>query len=212
VLEGLREVDERERETLFRLAKAIELRDFGTGAHLMRMSRLTGLIAEGLGLPEDEVRMLELAAPLHDIGKIGIPDAILLKRGQLTADELSVMRTHPQIGFEILRDSHSKFIQLGASIALHHHERWDGCGYPDSLAGNQIPIAARIVALADVFDALISERPYKPAWTHDEAVAYVLSQSGKHFDPGCVEALLRDIAQVQLIAQTQLAPPPHLFV
>jgi two-component system response regulator RpfG len=178
----------------------------------MRMSRLTGLIAEGLGLPEDEVRMLELAAPLHDIGKIGIPDAILLKRGQLTADELSVMRTHPQIGFEILRDSHSKFIQLGASIALHHHERWDGCGYPDSLAGNQIPIAARIVALADVFDALISERPYKPAWTHDEAVAYVLSQSGKHFDPGCVEALLRDIAQVQLIAQTQLAPPPHLFV
>jgi len=212
VLEGLREVDERERETLFRLAKAIELRDFGTGAHLMRMSRLTGLIAEGLGLPEDEVRMLELAAPLHDIGKIGIPDAILLKRGQLTADELSVMRTHPQIGFEILRDSHSRFIQLGASIALHHHERWDGCGYPDSLAGNQIPIAARIVALADVFDALISERPYKPAWTHDEAVAYVLSQSGKHFDPACVEALLRDIAQVQLIAQTQLAPPPHLFV
>jgi two-component system response regulator RpfG len=212
VLEGLREVDERERETLYRLAKAIELRDFGTGAHLMRMSRFTGLIAEGLGLPEDDVRMLELAAPLHDIGKIGIPDAILLKRAHLTDDELTVMRTHPQLGFEILRDSHSRFIQLGASIALRHHERWDGGGYPDGMSGHEIPIAARIVALADVFDALISERPYKPAWTHDEAVAYVRGQSGRHFDAACVEALFRDMAQVQLIELTQLSPPPHLFV
>ena len=210
VLEGLREVEERERETLFRLAKAIEYRDFGTGAHLMRMSRLTGLIAEGLGLPEDEVRILELAAPLHDIGKIGIPDAILLKRGRLTPEETSVMRTHPQIGFEILRNSQSRFVQLGSTIALRHHERWDGGGYPDGMHGMEIPISARIVALADVFDALISERPYKPAWTHDDAVAYVREQSGKHFDPACVHALFRDMAQVQLIEQTQLTPPPNL--
>ena len=210
VLEGLREVEERERETLFRLAKAIEFRDFGTGAHLMRMSRFTGLIAEGLGLPEDEVRILELAAPLHDIGKIGIPDNILLKRGKLTDLEMAVMRTHPQIGFEILRDSQSRFVQLGSTIALRHHERWDGGGYPDGLRGHEIPIGARIVALADVFDALISERPYKPAWSHDDAVAYVRDQAGRHFDPDCVQALFRDMAQVQLIEQTQLTVPPNL--
>jgi two-component system response regulator RpfG len=210
VFEGMREVEERERETLFRLAKAIEFRDFGTGAHLMRMSRFTGLIAEGLGMPEDDARMLELAAPLHDIGKIGIPDAILLKRGQLTPEEYAVMRTHPQIGHEILRDSHSRFIQLGAQIALRHHERWDGQGYPDRLGGEDIPIAARIVALADVFDALISERPYKPAWSHEAAVEYVMGQSGKHFDPQCVKALFRDMAQVVLIEQTKLVTPPNL--
>jgi two-component system, response regulator RpfG len=210
VLEGLREVEERERETLYRLAKAIEFRDYGTGAHLMRMSRFAGLIAEGLDLPEDEVRMLELAAPLHDIGKIGIPDNILLKRGRLTDLEMAVMRTHPQIGFEILRDSQSRFVQLGATIALRHHERWDGGGYPDGLQGEEIPLSARVVALADVFDALISERPYKPAWSHEDAVAYVREQAGQHFDPACVAALFRDMAQVQLIEQTQLTPPPNL--
>ena len=210
VLEGLREVDERERETLFRLCKAIEFRDYGTGAHLMRMSRFAGLIAEGLALPEDEVRMLELAAPLHDIGKIGIPDNILLKRGRLDEGETQIMRTHPQIGYEILRDSQSRFVQLGSTIALRHHERWDGGGYPGGLRSEEIPISARIVALADVFDALISERPYKPAWSHDEAVAYVREQAGRHFDPACVQALFRDMSQVQLIEQTQLTAPPNL--
>jgi len=175
VLAGLREVDERERETLFRLARAIEFRDFGTGAHLMRMSRFTGLIAEGLGLPEDEVRMLELAAPLHDIGKIGIPDSILLKRGKLDEQEYAVMRKHPQIGYEILRNSPSRFVQMGAEVALHHHERWDGAGYPERLAGEDIPLPARIVALADVFDALISERSYKPASSNRIALAYASS-------------------------------------
>ena len=210
VLEGLREVDERERETLFRLAKAIEFRDFGTGAHLMRMSRFTGLIAEGLGLPEDEVRILELAAPLHDIGKIGIPDAILLKPGKLTDEEFAVMRKHPQLGFEILRGSHSRFVQLGSTIALRHHERWNGSGYPDGMSGEDIPIAARVVALADVFDALISERPYKPAWKHEDAVAYVMANSATLFDPACVEALFRDMSQVRLIEQTRMSVPPHL--
>ena len=210
VLEGLREVEERERETLYRLARAIEFRDFGTGVHLVRMARFAGLIAEGLGMADDDVRMLELAAPLHDIGKIGIPDAILLKRGRLTDEEFTVMRRHPQIGYEILRDSHSRFVQLGAVIALRHHERWDGSGYPDAMRGDAIPIAARIVALADVFDALLAERPYKPSWTHDEAVAFVRENSGKLFDPACVDALFADMAQVLLIQQTQLTTPPNL--
>ncbi len=209
VLEGLREVEEREREMLYRLARAIEFRDYGTGLHLVRMARFAGLIAEGLYLSDEEVRMLELAAPLHDIGKIGVPDAILLKHGRLTEEEFAVMRKHPQIGFEILRDSQSRFVQLGAVVAQRHHERWDGSGYPEGLRGEEIPVAARIVALADVFDALISERPYKPAWSHDDAVAYVRDNSGTLFDPACVEALFRDMAQVLLIEQTQMTPPPH---
>jgi two-component system response regulator RpfG len=204
VFEGLREVEERERETLYRLARAIEFRDFGTGLHLLRMARFAGLIAEGLKLPDEEVRMIELAAPLHDIGKIGIPDAILLKRGKLTPDEFDIMRRHPQIGYEILRDSSSRFIQLGATIALNHHERWDGGGYPNALQAEQIPLAARIVALADVFDALISERPYKKAWTHDEAVAYARDYSGTFFDPDCVTALLRDLSAVVEIERMRL--------
>ena len=151
--------------------------------------------------------MVEVAAPLHDLGKIGIPDAILLKRGRLTEEEFAIMRTHPQIGYEILRDSPSRFIQLGASIALHHHERWDVGGYPHGLKGEDIPRAARIVALADVFDALLSERPYKSAWSHDEAVAYVRAHSGSFFDPACVAALLRDMSAVIEIEQTRMTEP-----
>lgn len=206
VLESLREIEEREREMLYRLARAIEFRDFGTGVHLVRMARFAGLIAEGLYMPDDEVRMLELAAPLHDIGKIGVPDAILLKRGRLSDEETAVMRKHPQIGYEILRDSQSRFVQLGATVALRHHERWDGSGYPDGLRGTEIPLVARIVAVADVFDALISERTYKPAWSHDDAVAYVRENSGTLFDPACVEALFKDVLQMRLIEQT-LTPP-----
>jgi two-component system response regulator RpfG len=201
VLEGLREVEDREREMLYRLARAIEFRDFGTGAHLVRMARFAGLIAEGLYLPDEEVRMLELAAPLHDIGKIGVPDAILLKRGRLTDEETAVMRKHPQIGYEILRDSQSRFVQLGATIALRHHERWDGSGYPDGLRGTDIPLAARIVAVADVFDALISERPYKPAWPSEQAASYMREHSGTLFDPACVESLLRNPVSVEHICR-----------
>lgn len=208
VIEGLREVEEREREMLYRLARAIEFRDFGTGAHLLRMARFAGLIAEGLYMPDDEVRMLELAAPLHDIGKIGVPDAILLKRGHLNAEETAEMRKHPQIGYEILRDSQSRFVQLGATVALRHHERWDGSGYPDGMRGMEIPLVARIVAVADVFDALISERPYKPAWSHEDAVAYVRENSGTLFDPACVDALFRDMRRMRLIEQT-LMPQPN---
>lgn len=207
VIEGVQDVEQREREMLFRLAKAIEYRDFGTGAHLLRVARYSELIAEELGMPDEEVRIHTLAAPLHDIGKIGVPDSILLKRGSLTDEEMAVMRKHPLIGYEILRDSQSRFIQIGAEIALRHHERWDGSGYPDGLRGEQIPLNARIVAIADVFDALTSERPYKHAWSNEEAFAYLEEHAGTFFDRACVKVLLANTARVADIQQARLEPP-----
>lgn len=191
LLASMNEVEERERETLSRLARAIEYRDAGTSAYLERMSHVAGLIAEQLGLPSEEARAIEMAAPLHDIGKIAIPDAILLKAGKLEEAEMAVMRRHPRIGYELLSGSNSRFIQLGATIALRHHERFDGSGYPDGLVGETIPLEARIVAVADVFDALISPRPYKEAWTMDATLAYLYAQRGRLFCPRCVDALLR---------------------
>jgi two-component system response regulator RpfG len=206
VLEGLHEVEQRERETLYRLAKAIEYRDVGTGTHLLRMSHYAEVIAEGMGLSEEEVRTLVSAAPLHDIGKIGIPDVVLLKRGGLTDEEFAVMRRHPLIGYEILRDSQSRFVQMGAVIALRHHERWDGTGYPDGLKGSEIPLPARIVAVADVFDALTSERPYKPAWSLEEALDYMQSHRGTLFDPACIDVLLASQARIVEILHAKLVP------
>nr|WP_255698946.1 two-component system response regulator [Luteimonas sp. Y-2-2-4F] len=191
LLSSMHEVEERERETLTRLARAIAYRDAGTSANLERVAHLSGLVAEELGLFEDEVRMIELAAPLHDIGKIAIPDALLMKPGPLSPEETALMRQHPQIGYDLLSGSQNRFIQLSAKIALRHQERWDGSGYPDGLSGESIPLEARIVAVADVFDALISERPYKRAWTLDESLDYLRENRGVLFDPRCVDALLR---------------------
>ncbi|GAA0703956.1 two-component system response regulator [Dokdonella soli] len=207
VLEGLHEVEQRERETLYRLAKAIEYRDLGTGIHLLRMSHYAEVLAEAMGMADEDVRTLTSAAPLHDIGKIGVPDAILLKRGSLTEEEFSAMRRHPLIGYEILRDSPSRFVQMGALIALRHHERWDGSGYPDGLKGEEIPLPARIVAVADVFDALTSERPYKHAWSPEEAFDYLKANSGTLFDPSCVDALLANQTRILEILHARLAPP-----
>ena len=207
VLAGLQEVERRERETLYRLAKAIEYRDLGTGVHLLRMSHYAEILAEGLGMGEEDVHTLTAAAPLHDLGKIGIPDAVLLKRGRLTEEEFAVMRRHPLIGYEILRDSQSRFVQMGALIALRHHERWDGSGYPDGLGGEEIPLPARIVAVADVFDALTSERPYKHAWSPDEAFDYVKAHRGTLFDPSCVDVLLANQARILNILHAKLGPP-----
>jgi two-component system response regulator RpfG len=190
LLASMHEVEERERETLSRLARAIEYRDRGTSAFLERMSRVAALVAEQLGMGEEDVRSIELSAPLHDMGKIAIPDAVLMKPGPLDQDEQAIMRRHPKIGYELLIGSQNRMIQAGALIALRHHERYDGSGYPDGLRGEQIPIEARIVAVADVFDALISARPYKPAWTCDAALAYLYLQRGRLFDPACVDALL----------------------
>jgi two-component system response regulator RpfG len=188
VQEATRDVREREKETLYRLARAGEFRDSETGNHIIRMARYSRLIAAAIGLRADEAETIELAAPLHDIGKIGIPDHILLKAGRLTAQEAAEMRKHPQIGYEIIKDSPSSYLRMGALVALGHHEKFDGSGYPHGLVGDHIPLSARIVAVADVFDALTSERPYKQAWEVEQAYDYIRSQRGSHFDPRLVDA------------------------
>lgn len=181
------EVRERERETLLRLAKAGEFRDEETFNHVLRVKRYTKLIALDLGYPEEEAEVVGLAATLHDIGKVGIPDGILLKTGRYTESERMLMQQHTRLGHNILKDSPSKYLQMGAVIALNHHENFGGTGYPSGLAGDDIPMAARIVAVADVFDALTSRRPYKRPWSLEAAFDYLNEQSGEQFDPVCVE-------------------------
>ncbi len=188
VAERTRELDQSRLEVLERLALAAEYRDDDTQEHAWRIGRVCALVALALGLPDREVELLGHAAPLHDIGKIGIPDAILLKPGRLTDEEFEVIKTHPRIGAEILTGSHSPLLRLAERIALTHHERWDGSGYPGGFSGEEIPIAGRIVAVADVFDALTHERPYKQAWPVEKAVAEILGQAGRQFDPGVVDA------------------------
>jgi two-component system response regulator RpfG len=193
------EIHERELETLSRLAKAGEFRDRTTGNHLTRMAKYSALIGTNFGLALETVHVLEFAAPMHDIGKIGIPDSILLKEGPLTPAEDAVMKNHPRIGYDILKGSPSKYLAMGAIIALGHHEKYDGSGYPTGMHGEDIPIVARIVAVADVFDALVSERPYKHAWSVDDGLAYLVSQKGKHFDANCVDAFLANTDKVREI-------------
>jgi two-component system response regulator RpfG len=200
VEDATREVREREKETLLRLARAGEFRDEETGYHLIRMSRYSRLIANALGLGHDETETIELAAPLHDIGKIGIPDQILLKPAKLDETELEVMRRHPVIGHEILKGSASKYVRMGALIALGHHEKYDGSGYPNGLVGDHIPLCARIVTIADVYDALTSVRPYKSAWASERAFEYIAAQSGRHFDPRLADAfsgMKKEVLQIQ---------------
>ncbi len=180
------EIKERERETVIRLSKAAEYRDPETGAHILRMAHYSELIARGLGLPVQECELILEAAPMHDIGKVGITDRILLKPGRLTPEEFEVMKQHAVYGHDILKGSSSRVLQTGASIALGHHEKYDGSGYPGGLKGEAIPIFSRIVAVADVFDALTSERPYKKAWSMEHACDHIKASSGTHFDPRCV--------------------------
>jgi two-component system response regulator RpfG len=208
VEDATREVRDREKETLLRLARAGEFRDEETGFHLIRMARYSRLIATAIGLPADEAETIELAAPLHDIGKIGIPDHILLKPGKLDDAEWQVMRRHPVIGHEILKGSASKYVRMGALIALGHHEKFDGSGYPNGLVEDHIPLCARIVAVADVYDALTSMRPYKPAWAQEQAFEYLVSQRGRHHDPRLVEAFCGEREQVTQI-QTEWRDPPR---
>lgn len=184
------EIVAREKEAILRLSRAAEHRDPETGMHLLRMSNYTRLIAGHLGLPPAEQELLLQAAPMHDIGKVGTPDHILLKPGRLTPEEFGIMQQHAAIGYEILRDSASPLLQCAATLALAHHEKFDGSGYPQGLAGESIPLHGRIVAVADVFDALTSERPYKKAWALDDAVDFLKSNTGSHFDPACVDAFL----------------------
>lgn len=199
LLARMHELDEREREILHRLAKATAFRDATSVASFERLGRYAGLIAEAMGLGEDEVRMIELAAPLHDIGKLGISDAILRKPGKLDAAEFEEVKRHPRLGYELLSDSSSRFVQVGATIALGHQERWDGSGYPAGLAGEDIPLPARIVAVADVLDAMTSDRPWRKALPLAEAFEFVRSQSGVLFDPAVVDALMARRERVQEI-------------
>ena len=183
-----RHLVEREEEVIWRLARAIEYRDGDTGEHVSRVAHISKLIGEGVGLSPERCRNIYLAAPLHDIGKIGIADAILGKPGRLSPEEMAIMRTHVIIGARILENGSSDLIRVAERIAQGHHERWDGTGYPNRISGEDIPIEARIVAIADVFDALCSTRPYKAAWPIEKAYAEIVACSGSHFDPTCVDA------------------------
>jgi len=201
------ELRERERETIMALVKAAGYRDYETGAHISRVGLYADVIAQGLGLPLEQQAVLREAAAMHDIGKVGIRDHILCKPGRLDDAEMAIMRTHPQLGHDLLKDSSSRLLQAGATIALTHHEKFDGSGYPHGLAGEAIPLLGRIVAVADVFDALTSQRPYKKPWPMEDAAQYLREQSGLHFDPACVQALLAAWHQVQAIGE-RLADAP----
>jgi putative two-component system response regulator len=195
VLERTRELDGARIEILERLSRAGEFRDDDTGQHTQRVGRVSALLAQVLGLPEELVELVRLAAPLHDVGKIGIADAILLKPGGLAPEEFRAMTRHTVIGGEILSGSQSPLLKLAEMIALSHHECWDGSGYPFGRRGEDIPVAGRIVSVADVFDALTHRRPYKEAWPVGEAAAEIERLDRSKFDPRVVEAflhLLRD--------------------
>ncbi len=174
--------------TLRRLSRAVEYHDGATGAHLERVGAYTADIATALGLPETQVQLLRLAAPLHDIGKIAVGDRILRKTGKLTDEERQLMETHAEVGRDLLGGSGSELLELAATIAWTHHERWDGSGYPRRLKGEEIPLEGRIVAVADVFDALSSDRPYRPRLSMDEARAWILEGSDSAFDPSVADA------------------------
>ena len=196
---------EREEEMIFRLSLAVEYRDSDTGGHTLRVARYSEILATQLALPAASCRSIYLAAPLHDVGKVAIPDAILLKPGRLDAEEFAVIEGHAAIGERILSGSRSELIQLAAEIAGAHHERWDGRGYPNKLKGPMIPLAARIVAIADVFDALTTDRPYKTAMSAKDAFAYIAGERGKHFDPTCVDAFLAARREILAVARESTA-------
>lgn len=190
VAERTRELNESQLETLHRLAAAAEMRDDDTGRHTQRVGEMAARLAERLGHTREQVQIIRQTAPLHDVGKIGIPDSVLLKPGRLTAEELSVIQTHTTIGARILAGARSPLVAMAATIARSHHERWDGTGYPDRLVATEIPMEARIVAVVDVFDALSHDRPYRKAWDAARVRTLLEEGRGTHFDPEVVEVFL----------------------
>ena len=172
-----------------RLGRAAEYRDNEPGLHIIRMSQIAAVLGRAYGMAEEQADLLLVASPMHDIGKLGIPDRVMLKPGKLDKEEWEIMQTHAQIGADILAGGDSNLMVMAHEIALTHHEKWDGSGYPNGLMGENIPLVGRISAIADVFDALTSERPYKKAWPIDEAMDFIRSESGKHFEPRLVELL-----------------------
>ncbi|MFA5824515.1 MAG: bacteriohemerythrin [Gallionellaceae bacterium] len=207
------ELEEARADAIRNLGVASEYRDNETGWHIMRMTNYAQAIAKALGLPADQRELLYIAAPMHDVGKIGIADAVLLKPGKLTTDEFEVMKTHTNIGVSILTGNDS-LIAAARDIAGSHHERWDGTGYPQGLAGERIPILARICSVADVFDALTSSRPYKKAWTVEEADAWIISESGTYFDPAIVKAFkaaMPEILRVRELYRDDIIDPKQVL-
>jgi PAS domain S-box-containing protein/putative nucleotidyltransferase with HDIG domain len=206
ILERTHELDEARAETLQLLAAAVEYRDDSTFEHTERVGLIASEVAARLGMRSEQVKRLREAAPLHDIGKIAIPDAILLKPGRLNAHQQRVMRTHAALGARLLSRSSSPVLQMAAVIAATHHEWWNGSGYPKGLAGERIPLVGRVVAVADVFDALTHERPYMPAWSVKQAIARIQRSAGTQFDPRVVEAFLAVYEEAQLTSVE--APEP----
>ncbi len=200
VQERTREIEETRLEVVRCLGRASEYKDNETGMHVVRMSKMSQLLGLAAGMGDEEANLLLHASPMHDVGKIGIPDSILLKPGKLDPDEWDVMKKHTIMGTEILGDHPSPLMQMARTVAITHHEKWDGSGYPIGLSGETIPLVGRVTALADVFDALTSERPYKKAWTVEDALALIHEQSGKHFDPRLVElfdGLIDDVCKIR---------------
>ena len=183
-------------DTIHRLVRAAEYKDEETGAHIVRMGRYSALIAQKLGFTAREVQTILYAAPMHDVGKIGIPDNILMKPGKLTEEEVRIMRTHSTIGANILAYSKAEVLKVAEQIAISHHEKWDGTGYPLGLAGEDIPLVGRIVGIADVFDALTSKRPYRGAYSIEAAIDIITKDRGRHFDPRVADVFLENIDEV----------------
>jgi putative two-component system response regulator len=200
VRERTTELRETQLEIVQRLAQAADSRDEETGEHIDRIGRLAESLALAVGVDAHDAELLRHASAMHDVGKIGIPDRVLLKPAKLDAEEWELMKTHTTLGAQILSGSRSELLQLAERIALTHHERWDGSGYPAGLAGEEIPLAGRICAVCDVYDALISERPYKRAWSREDALAEIRRGAGSHFDPRLAEAFLRLHAEDALAA------------
>jgi len=188
------------------LGRAAEYRDNETGLHIIRMSKIAVVLAKAAGFDNKQCDLLLNAAPMHDIGKIGIPDSILLKPGKLDKEQWDIMQTHVQIGAEILSGDDSDLMCMAHDIALSHHEKWNGKGYPNKLSGKDIPLVGRITALADVFDALTSERPYKKAWSLDDALKYLKSEKCEHFDPELVDLFLVNVDEIVLIKDKYAEP------
>lgn len=201
VRKATKEIADREQETIMRLMRAMEFRDNDTGMHVQRMGQYAATLSRALELDLEQQALLMLATPMHDIGKVATPDHILLKPGSLEPDEWEVMKRHAQSGYDILAGSESRVLQLAAYIALHHHERWDGSGYPHGLSGTAIPLGARIAAVSDVFDALISKRPYKEPWLFEDALSAVRRGAGSHFDPEIVAAFAASHAMIREITR-----------
>jgi CheY-like chemotaxis protein len=209
---ALSELEIAQAETVRRLSMAVEFRDEDTGAHIERIGRFSTLLAEHIGMDPAFCERLGHAAPLHDVGKVAIPDAILLKPGPLTPEERAIVETHAEEGHRLVRGSSSSILDMAATIALSHQEKWDGSGYPRGLKGEAIPIEGRIVAVADVFDALTSDRVYRKAFSVDEAVQMMREQRGRHFDPVLLDAFMEVLGQTGPDAREQVRSDPAALV